>query len=142
MEEKVKEAFPSEMQATLQEVSHLLGPLDQAEVAELVTQMKKFLEHSVSEISFQFLWEGATSFELIQMYEEIGPELTKEFATCRIVAFRKQYEDGLELGDWSVMADKLYEKTNHLDGVEINLDEWSDRVMLRVEANKSEPGGI
>lgn len=114
MEEKVKESFPPEMREMLDEVVKIVGPMEKEDVAEMLDLLESFGENAVKELDQMSLWRANTANQLLVIESNEGKEKADEYSNYLIQHFRTDYENGMNLGAWQEMADKVYESTNNL----------------------------
>ncbi|MEM1221693.1 MAG: hypothetical protein AAGH40_02945 [Verrucomicrobiota bacterium] len=115
MNEKIKDYFPESMRASLNEAEVILGEMPKEEVKEHFEQMRNFSERVFKEMDYMTLWRGTTANQFLLISEDNSHEAALEYARETILTFRKDYEEGIDVGDWQEMADNVYESTNRLN---------------------------
>ena len=111
IQENVKSVMPEGMHETFDAVAEYLGPMSEEEVNETMDQIRGFASQVVVEMDREILWEAMISHRLKAKLEDEGKEAAIQFTNDRILLFRQQYEEGMELGDWQTLADSLYANT-------------------------------
>ena len=99
------------MHETFDAVAEYLGPMSEEEVNETMDQIRGFASQVVVEMDREILWEAMISHRLKAKLEDEGKEAAIQFTNDRILLFRQQHEEGMELGDWQTLADSLYANT-------------------------------
>lgn len=111
IQENVKSVMPEGMHETFDAVAEYLGPMSEEEVNETMDQIRGFASQVVVEMDREILWEAMISHRLKAKLEDEGKEAAIQFTNDRILLFRQQHEEGMELGDWQTLADSLYANT-------------------------------
>ena len=111
IQENVKSVMPEGMHETFDAVAEYLGPMSEEEVNETMDQIRVFASQVVVEMDREILWEAMISHRLKAKLEDEGKEAAIQFTNDRILLFRQQHEEGMELGDWQTLADSLYANT-------------------------------
>jgi hypothetical protein len=111
IQENVRAAMPSGMHESVDAIAQYLGPMTEEELHEHMRSIREFAIHAVDEGNCQALWDGLNADIYKTKLQNEGEDAAIEFADEMIRFFRRQYEEGMELGGWQEAADALYSRT-------------------------------